>query len=74
VLKSKEERIAVACGPTFTAAMLYGSVDTPFLSIQPLAAVSNAFNLTHDGRYRNLQFVAPGAVWQEIFWIRPSGL
>jgi aldose 1-epimerase len=73
VLEGKQERIAVVYGPKYTAAMLYGTASTAFFSIQPLAAVSNGFNLAHAGTYRQLQFVAPGAVWQESFWIRPSG-
>ena len=73
VLEGAKERVAVIFGPRYTAAMLYGSPSTQFLSIQPLAAVSNAFNLAHAGQYRQLQFVEPDAVWQESFWIRPSG-
>lgn len=72
-LEGKQEKVAVVYGPKYTAALVYGSATTPFLSIQPLAAVSNAFNLAHAGTYKQLQFVAPGAVWQESFWIRPSG-
>ncbi len=73
VLEGKRERISVVYGPKFTAALVYGSPSTPFLSIQPLAAVSNAFNLAHSGAYRQLQRLPPGGVWQESFWIRPSG-
>ena len=73
VLEGAKERVAVVFGPKYTAAMLYGSPDTPFFSIQPLAAVSNAFNLAHAGEYKELQFVGPDAAWQESFWIRPSG-
>ena len=73
VLEGKKERVTVVYGPKYTAAMLYGTPQTQFLSIQPLAAVSNGFNLSHDGSYKGLQFIAPGAVWAESFWIRPSG-
>jgi aldose 1-epimerase len=73
VLEGAKEKVAVVYGPKYTAALVYGSAATPFLSIQPLAAVSNAFNLAHAGTYHNLQLVAPGGEWQESFWIRPSG-
>jgi aldose 1-epimerase len=38
-----------------------------------MTAITNAFNLAHSGVYQELQSVAPGAKWQESFWIRPSG-
>jgi len=30
--------------------------------------------LHHDGKYPDLQSVAPGAKWTESFWIRASGI
>lgn len=72
-LEGRNERVAVICGPKFKAVLVYGSPERPFFSIQPLAAVSNALNLAHAGSYKDLQFVDPGKVWQESFWIRPSG-
>jgi len=30
--------------------------------------------LNHEGKYPNLQMVAPGAKWTESFWIRASGI
>jgi hypothetical protein len=34
-----------------------------------LAALSNAFNLVHDGSNNTLQFIAPAAAWVGSFWI-----
>jgi aldose 1-epimerase len=38
-----------------------------------MAGITNAMNLAQKGLYRELQSIAPGAVWQESFWVRPSG-
>jgi aldose 1-epimerase len=34
-----------------------------------MAAITNAFNLAHDGVYQELQSVAPGETWKESFWL-----
>jgi aldose 1-epimerase len=44
-----------------------------FICFEPMAGISDALNLAHKGLYRELQSIAPGASWQESFWVRPSG-
>lgn len=44
-----------------------------FVCFEPMVAVTNALNLAHRGAYRELQSIAPGASWQESFWVRASG-
>ena len=44
-----------------------------FICFEPMTGITNALNLGHRGVYKELQYVAPGATWQESFWIRPSG-
>jgi len=34
-----------------------------------MAAITNGFNLAHDGVYKELQSVAPGGTWRESFWM-----
>ena len=36
-------------------------------------AISDALNLAHKGRYSEFQSIAPGGVWRESFWVKPSG-
>jgi aldose 1-epimerase len=38
-----------------------------------MAAITNAMNLAHRGQYSDLQSIAPGGVWTERFWVRPTG-
>ena len=40
---------------------------------EPMTGLTNGFNLAHDGLFKNLQSIPPGATWTESFWIRPSG-
>ena len=44
-----------------------------FICFEPMAGITNAMNLGHKGVYKELQYVKPGATWQESFWIKPSG-
>ena len=44
-----------------------------FVCFEPMAGITNALNLAEKGVYRELQSIAPGASWQESFWVRASG-
>jgi aldose 1-epimerase len=44
-----------------------------FVCFEPMAGITDAMNLAHRGLYHELRMLAPGQVWQESFWIRPSG-
>jgi hypothetical protein len=35
--------------------------------------ITNAMNLAQKGVYKELQSIQPGGIWQESFWIKPSG-
>ena len=63
------ERITVAYGPKYTVAVVYAPKGQDFICFEPMSAITNAFNLAHDGVYRKLQSIAPGAVWKESFWL-----
>jgi len=63
------QRVTVAYGPKYTVAVVYSPAGTDFICFEPMAAITNAFNMAHAGLYRELQSVAPGGVWRESFWI-----
>ena len=44
-----------------------------FICIEPVTAIINGLNLAHRGQYRDLQSIPPSGVWEERFWVRPSG-
>ena len=72
-VEGKNQRIEVAYGPNFTVAVVYAPAGREFICFEPMAAITNAFNLAHAGVYRELQTVPAGGRWKESFWIRPSG-
>jgi aldose 1-epimerase len=73
----------VLFGPKYNTAVVYSpkpNVVNPnrggspnFVCFEPMAGITDAMNLAHRGLYHDLQMLAPGQVWQESFWIRPSG-
>ena len=80
-LKGRAQRLDVVLGTNYRAVVIYAPKPAPgqdamsrnFICIEPVAAIINALNLAHKGVYKELQSIPPGGVWQESFWIRPSG-
>jgi aldose 1-epimerase len=72
-VKGKTQQITVSYGPKFTVAVVYAPPGHSFICFEPMSAVTNAFNLAHDGKYKDLQTIPPGGEWRETFEIRPSG-
>jgi aldose 1-epimerase len=68
------KKIEVVYGPHFPVAVIYAPPNQPFICFEPMTAVTNGANLAHDGKYTELQTVAPGATWRESFWVRASGI
>jgi aldose 1-epimerase len=54
-------------------AVVYAPRGRDFLCFEPMAAITNAFNLDHSGVYRELESIPAGGTWRESFWIGPSG-
>lgn len=72
-VQGRQEKITVEYGPKYRVAVVYAPEGKDFICFEPMSAITNAFNLAHAGRYAELQFVAPGAEWREIFRITPTG-
>ncbi len=72
-VQGKNERVSVLYGPKYPIAVVYAPPGRNFICFEPMAAPTNAFNLAHEGKYKELQSVSPGGKWTESFWIRPSG-
>ena len=73
-LSGKGQKIEVGFGPKWQVAVVWEPANQPFICFEPMAGVTNAPNLAHDGKYKELQTVAPGATWKESFWIKASGI
>ncbi len=72
-VQGDKEKITVYYGPKFMATDVYAPRGRSFICFEPMAAITNAFNLAHSGAYRELQSIPPGGQWRESFWIAPSG-
>ncbi len=44
-----------------------------YICFEPMAGITDAMNLAQKGLYKDLQSIPPGGVWEESFWLRPSG-
>jgi aldose 1-epimerase len=69
----KAEKIAVHYGPKYKVAVVYAPPGKDFICFEPMAGLTNAMNLAHEGKYKDLQSVAPGATWTESFRIAATG-
>lgn len=67
------EKITVVYGPKYPVAVVYAPPGKNFICFEPMAGLTNAMNLHHEGKYNGLQTVAPGAEWRESFHIVPTG-
>jgi aldose 1-epimerase len=63
------ERVTVTYGPKYTVAVVYAPKGQDFICFEPMAAITNAFNLAHAGLYKDLQSVPPAGTWTESFWL-----
>jgi aldose 1-epimerase len=50
-----------------------GPQDPNFIAFEPMAGITDAMNLAQKGLYKELQSLAPGATWEESFWVHPIG-
>ena len=66
-LEGGGRRIQVAFGPKWHVGIVYAPSGHEFICFEPMAAITNGINLAADGKYPDLQTVAPGAVWRETF-------
>lgn len=69
----QRERLEVAYGPKYSVAVVYAPAGHDFICFEPMAAVTDAFNLAHAGVYRDLQSIPEGGEWRESFWVTPTG-
>ena len=73
-VEGRGKRIEIDYGPKWEVAVVWEPANQNFICFEPMAAITNGVNLAHDGKYPQLQTVAPGATWRESFWIRTSGI
>jgi len=78
-IESGGKKVETLFGPKYPVAVIYAppapaGQTRDFICFEPMTGITNAVNLYHEGKYPELQTVAPGAKWTESFWIRASGI
>jgi len=71
-VEGTRERLSVAYGPNYRVAVIYAPPGRDYICFEPMAAVTNAFNLAHNGLYTELENIPPGGQWRESFWVEPQ--
>jgi aldose 1-epimerase len=69
----KHQKITVSYGPNYKVAVIYAPQGRDYICFEPMAALTNAFNLAHQHVYEELQTIGPGEQWRESFFITPQG-
>ncbi len=69
-----KQRITVTYGPKYTVAVAYAPSSGAFLCFEPMSAITDAFNLAHDGIYKELQSIPAGGEWKESFTVAVTGM
>ena len=72
-VESHGQRIAVRFGLKYPVAVVYAPKDRNVVCFEPMTGITNAFNLAHEGKYKEIQSIPPGSTWRESFWIHPTG-
>jgi len=78
-IQAGSRKVETMYGPNYPVAVVWepnaaNGQPREFICFEPMTGITNAVNLAHDGKYPDLQTVAPGAKWSESFWIRTSGI
>ncbi len=68
-----KERLTVTYGPKYPVAVVYAPASGAFICFEPMAAITDGFNLAHDGVYKELQSIPAGGQWKEVFSVAVSG-
>jgi aldose 1-epimerase len=63
-IESRDQRLAIRFGPKYPVAIVYSPIDKPFICVEPMTALTNAFNATDP-----IPHVSPNETWRESFWI-----
>ncbi len=78
-IASSGKTVEVLFGPKWQAAVVWEPNNAKgqpqeFICFEPMAGITNAVNLYHEGKYPELQMVPAGGKWVESFWVRTLGL
>jgi aldose 1-epimerase len=73
VIRGKTQEIKVLYGKGFDYAIVYAPLDKTLICAEPQTGPTNAFNLQHAGKFKDLIILGPGKTFEAFFWIAPRG-
>jgi len=73
VIRGKTEKIEVLYDKGFDYAIVYAPLNNDLICAEPQTGPTNAFNMQHEGKSKNLIVLAPGRTFEASFWIVPTG-
>ena len=72
-IKGKTQKIEVLYGKGFDYAIVYAPLNKTLICAEPQTGPTNAFNLQHEGKFKDLIILGPGKTLGTSFWIAPQG-
>ena len=72
-VKGKTQKVELIFGKGFNFGHVYAPLDQTLICMEPETAVTDAFNLNHEGKFPDLVVLEPGKTFEASFWIVPSG-
>ncbi|HMD83854.1 MAG TPA: aldose 1-epimerase [Terriglobia bacterium] len=74
-VRGRSQQIEVVYGREYDFALVFAPLkdDKPLICIEPQTGPTNALNLNHEGKFKDLVVLDPGATCQATFWIVPTG-
>lgn len=69
----RHERIDIFFDEKFDTSVIYSPTRGSFVCFEPMAGITNALNLQHQGKYRALQSIQAGETWEGTYAIQPIG-
>jgi galactose mutarotase-like enzyme len=73
IIQGGPQKIDVWYGKEFNYAIVYAPLDKTLICAEPQTGPTNAFNLQHDGKFKDLIVLKPGKIFQASFGIVPTG-
>jgi aldose 1-epimerase len=74
-VRGRRQQIEVVYDRQYDFALVFSPLkdDNPLVCIEPQTGPTNAFNLNHEGKFKDLMVLDPGDTFEAAFWIVPTG-
>lgn len=72
-VKGKTEKVELVFGKGFEFGHVWAPLNKTVICLEPETAITNAFNLNHEGKFPGLIVLEPRKTYKASFWVVPSG-